>query len=270
MNNSFSPAEPLTAIQKAVLLSHMIYANWRTCSSFPGTVRVSQDTGYSERAVINAQKRLCEIGILTLIRKGCRGDGKGRGRQANVYRVNIPAEFVPAKYRTNVNEVHERTATTNMNERPTNVNEKSDQTEPRSPQVSYQVSYKQDNGHAVTGDAPASLSVEEQKLKKAGRSFGLRDSHTDAIIRDRGLLHTAERMALMKQWQPTPEHAAAAFERAGQVLDGTELKKPRLPKDDNQLVAFARQHGLSEARPGEEYFDYRMRLNAELRRKQND
>lgn len=48
---------------------------------------------------------------------------------------------------------------------------------------------------------------------------------------------------------------------------GGNSNRTQLPADDNLLWDYAKKHGLSDARPGEDFFQYRNRLKAEIRRK---
>lgn len=44
------------------------------------------------------------------------------------------------------------------------------------------------------------------------------------------------------------------------------VRKLKLPTDDSQLPSFAADHGFSQPRPGENYYDYRRRLQREIDR----
>jgi DNA-binding transcriptional ArsR family regulator len=263
LNYICSPPDTVSAAEKHVLLAVLSYANWNHHTCFPGVDRLSRDTSYSPRRVRAALKALTNMGYLELVRAGCRGDGNGRGRMANEYRVHVPNEILPEKYRTKRHDVPERHAGLNGKNDGLSGRKVPDQPAPRAPQDIKEVIYIQDN--AGSGSAGASHSFEKEQLLNDARSLGMRESHVVAKIRERGFYSVAEAMGRVKQWQPAPDQADGALERA---MQGEQVSKGlRLPNDDTKLPAFAQQHGLSEARPGEEYFDYRNRLNAELKQR---
>lgn len=64
---------------------------------------------------------------------------------------------------------------------------------------------------------------------------------------------------LRKQWDQL-ELKSRADQNGGQL-------RIKVPSDDDQLVAFAKTHGLSGTRAGENYYQYRWRLNNEIERR---
>jgi len=90
---------------KMVLLAILAYASWSSRSCYPGTVRLARDTGLSERSVRSSIADLETAGLLQLKNAGCRGDGKGRGRLANEYAIQVPEAVIPVNYQTNRQEL---------------------------------------------------------------------------------------------------------------------------------------------------------------------
>jgi hypothetical protein len=90
----------LATRSKIVLLAILAYASWKSRSCYPGVQRLARDTGLSERSVRTSIADLLAVGVLELKQTGCKGDGKGRGRQANEYRIQVPESAIPANYQT--------------------------------------------------------------------------------------------------------------------------------------------------------------------------
>jgi len=95
----------LATRSKVTLLAILAYASWSSRSCYPGTVRLARDTGLSERSVRSSIADLETAGVLQLKNAGCRGDGKGRGRLANEYTIQIPEAVIPVNYQTNRQEL---------------------------------------------------------------------------------------------------------------------------------------------------------------------
>jgi hypothetical protein len=265
--HEFSPAEDMPASRKAVFIFLLAYACWNRHKCYPGVDRLARETGYSERTVRECLGDLERWGYIRKTFSGCRGDGKGRGRLANEYEVVVPQELLPARYRTNRQPLPEGRQGLTGNHDGLTGNELHDQPATIAAQDNHKkIDIEQDNGQ-VSADADASVSFEKEIIQELVK-LGVKESHAMMVVREHGPTHAASRLGILQQWQPSADRAPGAFEAAGQILNGQgQDGRPRLPRDDAKLVAFARKHDLSDARPGEEYHEYRNRLNAELQQR---
>jgi hypothetical protein len=262
-DGTVSPVGPLSAVQKAVLINLMTYANWKTCAAYPGVARISLDTGYRERAIRNALQDLCRIGYLTLITKGRRGQGKGKGRLANKYRVNIPAELIPVKYRHDVPE--NNPAFTGTSERIYR-HETTYLPAPGAAQDSKEDSKEDNNPRNAPDGALASLSSEAKRIRAKATRRGVKAAVIDDAIQN----ETPDRIRdILKDLEAWPklnhQNASGAFTKIRASKTEQAGKYPPLPKDGGGLARYATKHGLPQAKPGEDTWPYRERLQVVIR-----
>lgn len=82
----------LPAAARHVALALSLYLNERTTTAFPGAVRLSRDTGLSERCVREHLGVLVKVGFLAVKEQG---GLKGERRHATVYEIRTPAPALP-------------------------------------------------------------------------------------------------------------------------------------------------------------------------------